>query len=151
MTTWLFDLLLSHVDPVIWLIVAGAGIGIYLTSSILVHIPEINLYARLLKPISILAALLGVFMYGGSGAQKIWEERVKLAQEDADKKTAMANQLNEDLNKERAKRSKIRIEYKDKIKTEIKEITKVIDQKCDIDPTVVEILNKAATNPEKRQ
>ena len=39
------------------------------------------------------------------------------------------------------------IEYRDRIKTEIKEVEKLINQKCEIDPKVPELLNKAAKNP----
>ena len=101
------------------------------------------------NPLGGLAALFCVFMYGGSGVQAMWEEKVRLAQEEADRKAAMAQQLNKDLEKERKKKAEVRVEYRDRIKTEIKEVEKVINEKCEIDPKVPELLNKAATNPEK--
>ena len=86
-------------------------------------------------------------MYGGAGVQAMWEEKIKLAQQEAERKAAMAQQLNEDLAKERKKKEQVRIEYRDRIKTEIKEVEKLINQKCEIDPKVPELLNKAAKNP----
>ncbi len=101
------------------------------------------------KPLGGLAALVCVFMYGGSGVQAMWEEKVRIAQEEADRKAAQAIQLNKDLEKERKKKSEVRVEYRDRVKTEIKEVEKIIDAKCEIDPKVLELLNKSATNPEK--
>lgn len=88
-------------------------------------------------------------MYGGAGVQAMWEEKVRLAQEEADKKAAMAQQLNEDLKRERNKKAQVRVEYRDRIKTEIQIQKEFIDKDCRIDPRVPELLNKAATNPEK--
>ena len=39
-------------------------------------------------------ALVCIFMYGGSGVQAMWEEKVRIAQEAADKKAAEAADLN---------------------------------------------------------
>lgn len=102
-----------------------------------------------IKPLGGLAALLCVFMYGGSGVQAMWEEKVRIAQEEADRKAQQAQQLNKDLEKERKKKAEVRVEYRDRIKTEIKEVEKIIDAKCEVDPKAIELLNKAAKNPEK--
>ncbi len=101
------------------------------------------------KPLGGLTALLCVFMYGGSGVQAMWEEKVRIAQEEADRKAAQAQQLNKDLEKERKKKAEVRVEYRDRIKTEIKEVEKIIDAKCEVDPKAIELLNKASKNPEK--
>ena len=103
----------------------------------------------LVKPLGGLAALVCIFMYGGSGVQAMWEEKVRIAQEEADRKAQQAQQLNKDLEKERKKKAEVRVEYRDRVRTEIKEVEKIIDAKCEIDPKVVDLLNKAATNPEK--
>jgi hypothetical protein len=151
MLSWLLELFLSNVPSWLWLAGAGSGLTLYLLSSVLAHIPEIETWGKLIKPVAGIATLLCVFMYGGAGVQAMWEEKVRLAQEEADRKAAMATQLNEDLAKERKKKAEVRTEYRDRIQTQIKEVEKVIDAKCEIDPKVPELLNKAATNPEKAQ
>ena len=147
--TCALPIFLSNIPSWIWLVGAGAGLGIYLLSSILAHIPQFGIYGKFIKPIAGLATLACVFMYGGAGVQAMWEEKVRLAQEEADRKAAMAQQLNEDLDRERKKKAQVRVEYRDRIKTEIQVQREVIDAKCEIDPKVPELLNRAATNPEK--
>lgn len=147
MLSWLLELLLSSIPSWLWLVGSGAGLIIYFFSGILTHVQGIEPYARFVKPVAGIATLLCVFMYGGAGVQAMWEEKIKAAQEEADRKTAQAQQLNEDLDKERKKKSQVRIEYKDRIKTEIRIQKETIDKDCRIDPKVPEILNKAATNP----
>jgi hypothetical protein len=149
MISWLLEQFLSSIPSWVWLFGAGGGITVVLLSGILSHVPAISIYARFLKPVAGIITLLCVFMYGGAGVQAMWEEKVRLAQEEADKKAAQAEQLNKDLEIERKKKAQVRVEYKEKIRTEIREVEKLIDAKCEIDPKVPELLNKAATNPEK--
>lgn len=149
MFSWLIDAVLSSIPAWMWLVGAGLGLGTFFFASIFSHFPPLKPYMMFIKPLGGLAALVCVFMYGGSGVQAMWEEKVRLAQEEADRKAAMAQKFNEDLEKERKKKAQVRIEYRDKIKTEIKEVEKIIDAKCEVDPKVVDLLNKAASNPEK--
>ena len=149
MLTWLLDLFLSSIPSWAWLAGGVAGLVIFLLSGILSHVPSLGIYAKLIKPISGIVTLACVFMYGGAGVQAMWEEKVRVAQEEADKKAAQAEQLNKDLDRERKKKAEVRIEYRDRIKTEIQIQREVIDKDCRIDPKVPELLNKAATNPEK--
>jgi len=149
MYSWILDLVLSHIPSWLWLVGAGSGLTVFLASGILSHFPGIGIYAKFFKPVSGIATLVCVFMYGGAGVQAMWEEKVRLAQEEADRKAAMSQQLNEDLEKERKKKAAVRVEYRDKIQTEIREVEKIIDAKCEIDPKVIELLNKSSANPEK--
>lgn len=149
MFTWMIDFVLSSIPSWFWLVGAGAGLVIYFFTGILSHFPGIQIYARFFKPVAGIATLICTFMYGGAGVQAMWEEKVRIAQAEADRKAAMAQQLNEDLERERKKKAQVRVEYRDRIKTEIKVQREVIDAKCDIDPIAVEILNKASKNPEK--
>lgn len=149
MFSWLIDAVLSSIPAWMWLAGAGAGLVAFFFASIFSHFPPLKPYMMFVKPLGGLAALACVFMYGGSGVQAMWEEKVRIAQEEADRKAAMAQQLNEDLDRERKKKQKVRTEYYATVKTEIKEVEKLIDAKCELDPKVPEILNKAAKNPEK--
>ena len=147
MFTWLIELFLSSIPAWLWLAGAGTGLGVYFLSGILSHFPPITAYAKLLKPIGGIAALVCVFMYGGSGVQAIWEAKAEAAQAEADKRTAESKEANKQLEEERKKKQSERIIYRDKIKTEIQQVKVLIDKDCRIDASVPEILNKAATNP----
>ena len=148
MFTWLIDMFLSALPAWLWLVGAGGGLAVYFLSGILSNFPPVKPYTLFLKPVGGIVALLCVFMYGGSGVQAMWEEKVRIAQEEADRKAAMAQQLNEDLDKERKKKAQVRVEYRDRVRTEIQQVETVINSKCEIDPKVPELLNKAAKNPE---
>jgi hypothetical protein len=145
--SWILEAFLSSLPAWLWLVGSGAGLGIYFASGILSHVPAISPYARFLKPLAGIVALVCVFMYGGAGVQAMWEEKVRLAQEEAKIAEAKAEQLNKDLSVARQKKTEVRVEYRDRVKTEIREVATVIDAKCDVDPIAVEKLNKAATNP----
>lgn len=149
MLTWALDLFLSSVPAELWLVGAVVGLVLFFFTGIFSHFPAINIYARFIKPLAGLITLICVFMYGGAGVQSMWEEKVRLAEEETQRKAAMAKQLNEDLERERQRKSQVRVEYRDRIRTEIKEVEKIIDAKCEIEPQAVQLLNKAASNPEK--
>lgn len=148
MLTWLLDALLTAIPGWVWLVGGGSALAVYFTSGILSHFPLIESYAKFLKPVAGLLTLLCVFMWGGSGVQAMWEEKVRAAEEAAKIAEAKAAQLNEDLKEERKKKGQVRVEYRDRVKYEIREVAAKIDSKCQIDPVVIEKLNKAAKNPE---
>ncbi len=149
MFTWLIDAVLSTIPAWMWLVGAGTGLLAFFFASIFSHFPPLRPYMMLVKPLGGIAALVCVFMYGGSGVQTMWEEKIRIAQEEANKKAEQAQQLTDALAKERKKKSEVRVEYRDRIRTEIQVQKEFIDKDCKIDPKVPELLNKAATNPEK--
>lgn len=149
MFTWLIDAVLSTIPAWMWLTGAGVGLTAFFFASIFSHFPPIRPYMMLVKPLGGIAALICVFMYGGSGVQAMWEEKVRVAQEAADKKAAEAADLNKKLSDERKKKSEVRVEYRDRVRTEIQVQKEFIDKECKIDPKVPELINKSATNPEK--
>lgn len=148
MFVWLFEQVVSAIPATLWVVGIGAGLGVYFFSGILSHVPGVATYARFVKPVAGILALLCTFMYGGSGVQAMWEEKVRVAQEEAQIAEAKADQLNKDLTDERKKKAGVRVEYRDRVRTEIRLVAGQIDAKCDVDPLAVEKLNKAAKNPE---
>lgn len=149
MFTWLIDAVLSSIPAWMWLVGAGAGLVAFFFASIFSHFPPLKPYMMLVKPLGGIAALVCVFMYGGSGVQAMWEEKVRIAQKEVDRKAAEAVELNKKLSDERKKKQEVRVEYRDRIKTEIQVQKEFIDKDCKIDPKVNELINKSATNPEK--
>lgn len=148
MFVWLFEQVVSVIPATMWVVGIGAGLGIYFFSGILTHVPGIATYAKFVKPVAGIVALLCTFMYGGAGVQAMWEEKVRVANEQRQVAEAKADQLNTDLTTERKKKSDVRVEYRDRVRTEIRQVAVQIDAKCDVDPIVIEKLNKSAKNPE---
>lgn len=148
MYSWMIDLVLSNIPSWLWLVGAGSGLGIFLASGILSHFPGIGIYAKFIKPVAGIVTLICVFMYGGSGVQAMWEEKVRLAQEEADRKAAKAEQLNKDLEKERKKKQEVITKHIEVVKEKIVVQKEIIDAKCEVAPEAVNILNEAARLPQ---
>lgn len=148
MFVWLFEQVVSAIPATLWVVGIGASLGVYFFSGILTHVPGVATYARFVKPVAGAVALLCTFMYGGAGVQAMWEEKIRIAEEQRQVAEAKAAQLNTDLTAERKKKESVRVEYRDRVKTEIRQVAVQIDAKCDVDPIVINKLNKSAKNPE---
>lgn len=151
MLSWILDLVLSSIPSWIWLVSAASGLLIFFFTGILGYFTSIGPYIRFAKPVAGLTTLLCVFMYGGSGVQSMWEEKVKAEQEKvklAEQKVKLAEEASADANKkldeERKKKQKIITKYIDRIKEQIVVKREVIDAKCEVAPEAIEILNNAA-------
>lgn len=149
MFSWLIDAVLSSIPAWMWLAGAGAGLAAFFFASLVGYFPPLKPYTMFIKPLGGILALACVFMYGGSGVQAIWEEKVRVAQAEVDKKAKEAADLNKKLSDERKKKQEVRVEYRDRIHREIEIQKEFIDKDCKIDSRVPELINKAATNPEK--
>lgn len=143
----MIDFVLSSIPSWFWLVGAGASLAAFLLSGVLSHFPGVGIYAKFIKPVAGALTLACVFMYGGAGVQAMWEEKVRVAQEIADRKAKESQEFSNKLDEERKKKQKVRVEYYNTVKTEIQVQKEFIDKDCKIDPKVAELLNKAAKNP----
>ena len=110
-------------------------------------IPLINKYKLPIQIFSLLLLVFGIYMEGAISNEEKWQALVK----EMEAKVALAE--------EKSKNANLKIEYKfiDKVKLvektqvviqeKLKEVEKVIDAKCEIDPSVISILNEAAKAP----
>ena len=128
-----------------------AGIALILASWFVSFIPLLNRYRFPTQVVGILAYGLGAFLIGGLGVELGWRERVA----EMEKKVAEAEQRSQQVNtviqekivyKTKVIKQK-EIEYIDRIK----EVEKIIDAKCEVDPAAIDILNKAASDPNKAE
>jgi hypothetical protein len=112
--------------------------------------PALAPWHLLVQIISITLLVGGVYFKGGYDTEAAWRAKVK----EAEAKVAIAEQksekLNEDLKVEQKKKQKVRVEYYNTVKTQIKEVEKQINADCKLDPKVNELVNKAAKNPEAK-
>ena len=142
--TFLFSLLPDSL--VIWCIhlLTLAGLLGYLAASFLGRIPVISSYATPIKIVSIVALVAGVYFEGSSSNEQAWRQRVAELESQVKMAEIKAEKTNE----------QVRIEYRDRVKVvhdtqvvvqeKIKEVEKVIDAKCEVDPSAIDILNRAA-------
>ena len=126
-----------------------AGIALILASWFVSFIPLINRYRFPTQIVGILAYGLGAFLLGGHGIEMAWRERVAELEKKVAAAEAKSAQVNTVIQEKIVYKTKIikqkEIEYIDRIK----EVEKIIDAKCEIDPVAIDILNRAATDPTK--
>jgi hypothetical protein len=151
MLWWVPDSLLAWI---IHAILVGGAVGTFLSFFLLHRIvrwfPALAPWHLLIQIVSVALLVGGVYFKGGYDTEASWRAKVK----EAEAKVAIAEQqsekLNEDLKVEQKKKQKVRVEYYNTVKTQIKEVERQINAECKLDPKVNELINKAAKNPEAK-
>lgn len=146
---WLLSFLPTSFVGLIIHLITLAGLAGLLVAFFMNALPLAGLQRNILKIISLILLIVGIFYEGVLYNQKVWEEKVAVLEE----KLKLAEEKAKNNNKE------IKIKYVTKVKRvketqyvvqeKIKEVEKVIDAKCEITPESVNILNEAARNPNK--
>ena len=127
------------------------GAGLYVASKLVTWIPLMSQYKLPSELIGLIALMIGVYMFGSYGTEMLWRERVKELETKikiAEEKSAQVNTVIKEKIVYKTKVIKQKeIEYIDRIK----EVEKIIDAKCEVDPAAIDILNKAALDPTKEK
>ncbi len=152
MLWWVPDSLLLYVVHIVLALGAvGVLLSFFLLHRIVRWFPALAPYHLLIQIVSVALLVAGVYFKGGYDTEADWRAKVK----EAEAKVAQVEQASADLNKrlddEKKKKQKVRVEYYNTVKTEIREVEKRIDSECKLDPKVNELINKAASNPEAKK
>ena len=110
-------------------------------------IPFVSTYARMIQIASIILFCIGVYWKGGYSVEADWRQRVAELEEkvkDAEEKSRQTNVVIETKYRDRVKTI---TETRERVVEKIKEREKVINAKCELDPSVISILNEAAKKP----
>jgi hypothetical protein len=110
-------------------------------------IPFVGTYATIIKIASILLFCIGVYWKGGYSVEADWRQRVAELEEkvkDAEEKSRQTNVVIETKYRDRVKTV---TETRERVVEKIKEREKVINAKCELDPSVISILNEASKKP----
>ena len=143
------SLLLYIINTVLLVGAVGSFLSFFVLHKILNKFPALSPYHLLMQVLSAVLLIAGIYFKGGVSVEMDWREKVRIAEEKVANVEAQSKELNKQLEAEREKKQKVKVEYYNTVKTQIKEVEKIIDSKCVLDPKVNEIHNKAATNPEK--
>jgi len=144
------DSLLSYTINTVLLVGAvGSFLSFFLLHRILNKFPALAPYHLLIQIVSAVLLVSGIYLKGGYGVEMSWRERVKEAEAKVAIVEEQSRELNKQLEEERKRKQQVKVEYYTTVKTQIKEVEKLINADCRIDPKVNELINKAATNPEK--
>jgi uncharacterized membrane protein YraQ (UPF0718 family) len=150
MLAWVPDsVLLLAVHAVLVAGIIGTFLSFFLLHKIVRWFPALAPWHLLLQIISMILLVGGLYFKGGYDTEASWRAKVAEAQAQVAVVEEQSKELNKQLEEERKKKQKVKVEYYNTVKTQIKEVEKVIDGKCVLDPKVNELHNKAATNPEK--
>lgn len=148
--SWLPDSALLYIINTVLLVGAvGSFLSFFLLHKILNKFPALAAYHLIIQVVSAVLLVAGIYFKGGYSVEMSWREKVKEAEAKVAVIEEQSNELNKQLEIERKKKQQVKVEYYNTVKTQIKEVEKVINADCRIDPKVNELINKAATNPEK--
>lgn len=143
------NFLLYVINTVLLVGAVGSFITFFAVNRLLRWFPFIAPYYLILQIVSAALLVGGIYFKGGYSVEMSWREKVKEAEAKVAQVEQKSQELNKQLEEERKRKQKVKVEYYATVKTEIKEVEKLIDGKCELDPKVNELHNKAATNPEK--
>ena len=110
-------------------------------------LPLVGKYGTIIKIVSVIVFCMGLYWKGGYSVEQDWRQRVAELEEkvkNAEEKSRKTNVIIETKIRERTKRI---VETRERIVQKIKEVEKVIDAKCELDSSVISILNEAAKKP----
>jgi hypothetical protein len=114
---------------------------------LLSKVPFIAGSARVIRIIAVLLLLGAVYFKGSLENELVWrarvaelEEKVKIAEE-------KSKQTNTVIETKVVTKTKVVRDTQVVIQEKIKEVERVIDAKCEVDPVVIQLLNEAATMP----
>jgi len=124
-------------------------LAFFVLHKILNKIPMLSKYSLMIQIASAVLLASGIYFKGGYTTEIMWRERVKAVETKIAEVEQQSQELNVKLEEERKKKQKVKVEYYNTVKTQIKEVEKIINGKCEVDPKVNELHNRAATNPEK--
>ena len=144
---WMMHLLPdSFLIWIINLLLVGGLIGI-VVGFFGSKIPFVSTYARIIQIASIILFCIGVYWKGGYSVEADWRQRVAELEEkikDAEEKSRQTNVIIETKYRDRVKTI---TETRERVVEKIKEREKVINAKCELDPSVISILNEASKKP----
>lgn len=117
--------------------------------ALLSKIPFIGQYGNIIKGVSVIALIAGIFFEGYNFALSDYRAKVKEFEE----KVAVAEQQAKDANgkieTKIVERVKVVKDTQYVIQEKIKEVEKRIDAECKVTPEAIDILNEAARTPKK--
>ncbi len=150
---WQFQWILSFIPDslFIWItyILMTIGAGLYVASKLVRWIPLMGQYKLPAELIGISVLLGGVYLFGGYGVEMSWRDKVRELEEKVKAAETKSQEVKIQIQEKIVYKTKVVKERETVYVDRIKEIAKEIDAKCEVDPRVIEELNKASEDPFK--
>jgi hypothetical protein len=146
---WMLSLIPDSIFVWITYILMTIGVGLYVASKLVKWIPLMGQYKLPAELIGVVVLLAGVYLFGGYGVEMSWREKVRQLEEKIKIAEEKSQQVNTVIQEKIVYRTKVIKEKETVYVDRIKEIAKEVDAKCEVDPRVVDALNKASEDPTK--
>lgn len=144
---WIFFWIIGKIPATFWMILSIVGVAMYFASGILGRLPVFKTYTWALRPLSLLIAVFGIYMYGGASINDHYQKLIK----EYEQKIALAEERSNSVNTVIEERLVTQNKYiKDTqivFQDRIIEVAKEVDGQCRVNPKIIEILNNASENP----
>jgi hypothetical protein len=152
---WQFQWMLSLIPDslFIWVtyILMSIGVILYVASKLVAWIPLIKQYKLPAELIGVAGMVLGAFLFGGYGVEMSWRDKVRQLEEKIKIAESKSQEVKIQIQEKIVYKTKVVKEKETVYIDRIKEIAKEVDAKCEVDPRIVEQLNKAAEDPFKEE
>lgn len=147
---WLLQLLPDSVLYIIIHACIAAGVVGLLVASFLKLVPFVNIYRTWIQLICVVLLAGGIYWKGAYEVEMTWRRRVAELEKQVQVAEAQARKINTKIvTRIRTKIQKQTV-YRDRLRTEIQEKKVYIDRDCKLNPTAVELYNRAVTGEEKK-
>jgi hypothetical protein len=150
---WQFQWMLSLIPDslFVWVtyILMILGAGLYVTSKLVTWIPLMRQYKLPAELAGIVILMMSIYVFGGYGVEMAWRDKVRELEEKVKAAETKSQEVKIEIQKKIIYKTKI-VKQKETVYVDrIKEIAKEVDAKCEVDPRVIEELNKASEDPFK--
>jgi hypothetical protein len=147
---WLLQLLPQSVLYIIIHAAIAVGVVGLLVASFLKLVPFINIYRIWIQLICVVLLVAGIYWKGAYEVEMTWRRRVEELEKQVQESEARAEKINTKIVKQIRTKIQKHTVYRDRVRTEIQEKKVYIDQDCKLNPTAVELYNRAVTGEEKK-
>lgn len=152
---WYFQWMLSLLPDSIFIWITyglmGLGLALYIISKLVTWIPLISQYKLPAELIGVVVLVIGSFLFGGYGVEMSWRAKVAELQEQIKVAEAKSQEVKVQIQEKIVYKTKVVKEKETVYVDKIIEIAKEVDAKCEVDPRIVEQINKAAEDPFKEE
>lgn len=152
---WYFQWMLSLIpDSIfIWITYAlmGLGLALYIASKLVSWIPLMKQYRLPAELLGVLVLISGAFLFGGYGVEMSWRAKVAELQEQIKAAETKSQEVKVQIQEKIVYKTKVVKERETVYVDKIVEIAKEVDAKCEVDPRVIEQINRAAEDPFKEE
>jgi hypothetical protein len=150
---WQFQWMLSLIPDslFVWItyILMIIGAGLYVASKLVKWIPLMGQYKLPAELIGVAVLLIGTYLFGGYGVEMSWRDKVRQLEEKVKAAESKSQEVKIEIQERIVYKTKIVKQQETVYIDRIKEIAKEVDAKCEVDPRIVEQLNKASEDPTK--